>query len=700
MSEREPTLPQRSAAAASVWTDRLSWAIVPIVLDAARRYGRVTLCYTGECRGSRMARKWLTATGRVSSIHRVAFTRHGERVDDRASAAFLIQARINDCIEGIIQRHRRHWERMSSPDPRVGRERVTASLRAAAAEEIYHLLVLVESARYWQVRWQQPRQRLVVISPSAILANEAPAGWAGSDVEFHVSWSWRHSRLLWLAGSVFEWLKETVHRRRPVATGPSTVATTARFAGLNRQAFLDDLYWWWDSGLPTECVILCFDRADRPATAEIVTEAHRLGIRCVALNAEGAGKFPHLLWKGGPGVRMAGVRFGRKLRAISSSVSQGIMGRWIACRLAELLSKAAKIEDVLTAFHIRAFFHYQDVGLDYISVACDAAGAARFGDQWSNYHWPSACHTRVHHAYFAWGPAYAQRLGASSWSCINQVVVTGCPIRGVRPDPEDAKRSLQLRAAIEARGATRVLALFDTSLPCEKFYAFFLTQLLDDPRWGMVLKPKDGLSWLFDLQPDLEGLYARAQATGRLHVADQLCSPAEIAAAADLCVGVDINTATIVAALGGHRAIHLDYVRLHASPLSSWAEFHRAGPDRLVFDDPVRLWSALNRWYDDPSTCEGLGLADENLLRRIDPFRDGQAGQRIGQYVRWYLDAMDRGAGRDDALEAASQRYARQWGGSMVGAGPDHGHPRPSMTDHHPAVTNVGCATTGVARDP
>jgi hypothetical protein len=159
-------------------------------------------------------------------------------------------------------------------------------------------------------------------------------------------------------------------------------------------------------------------------------------------------------------------------------------------------------------------------------------------------------------------------------------------------------------------------------------------------------------------------------ATGRVAILKREISPAEGAAAADFSVSVDINSAAVVAALGGNRSIQLDYVRMHESSVSDWAKFHRAGPDRLVFDDPEKLWSSLNRYFDDPGSESSLGSVDEYLLQEVDPFRDGKAGKRIGDYMRWYLEGLDGGLDRDDALDQASTFYSTGWGDQAVWSSP------------------------------
>ena len=50
------------------------------------------------------------------------------------------------------------------------------------------------------------------------------------------------------------------------------------------------------------------------------------------------------------------------------------------------------------------------------------------------------------------------------------------------------------------------------------------------------------------------------------------------------------------------------------------------------------------------------------VLDQLDPFRDGKASQRIGEYVTWYLKGLDENLSKDEALRAATDKYAEKWG--------------------------------------
>lgn len=651
----------------SVWMTNLCWLALPVLLRTFLRHGRFTLRFAAASRSGPALAWLLRAVGILDSkAQRVEFTYHGLRVDDPKSLRLLAQAVIpNEFTSRFFNAYERLLGEVAYPDPRVSRDRILTNLRKSVAETTHQLMAFVEFARYRHRIEGISTGHLVILSPLAVLANWISPEWAGRDVEFDCPWSRHHSLLLRVCRAVLRFMINAVRRRRPQQSVPASVAVTATF-GLDASARFNDLFWWWDSGIPAERVVLCFDWADVPAKREVVAQAERLGFRCVVLNRHAVGDSPHLLWRPAPGLAVSIKRLWRELMTFGWGISRRKVGCWTACRMLDMLHFSGELEDFILEFNVRGLFHYQDAAMDYHSVACEAAGAARIGYQWSYYPWPEVSVARIHQVYFAWGPYYVPMLEATG-SCVDHVLLAGCIVNTADHGEGNGQGVMQHRTAVMAHGASRVLALFDTSLPCEGFYEFFLRRVIEDPRWGLLIKPKkDYLPWKHQMLPELKALYEQAQATGRVRLLDRWLTPAEAAAAADFAVGVDINSATIVAALAGHRAIHLDYIRLHVSPFSEWAYFHRAGPDRLVFNNPNKLWEKLNSYFDEPGSEAALGLGDDLLLREFDSFRDTRAGQRIGEYIRWYLEGLDRGLDSNLALRQADRCYADRWGAEMV----------------------------------
>lgn len=657
----------------SVWSASLSWAALPALLLTFIHHGRYNLYFTGSSWGGSTLAIALRAVGILKArAQRVELTSHGERVDDPQSPRFLVQSWMpNEFTDQFFATHRRLIEEFAYPDSRVRQDRVLTSLRKSVAETVHQLLHFLEFARYWHGIKGTHSTRLVILSPHAVLANLIPAGWAGEDVEFVCPWTQQHSLLLRLGRGVLKCLTDSTRWRRSPSDSPASIGAVAVW-GLDRTV-LDDLFWWWESEIPADRVVLYFDRADFPANREVVAQAEELGIRCVVLNRRAVGDSPHLLWRAAPGPVVSLGRAWRNLRAVAWGAPRGPAGRWLACRTLDMLRRSDQMEDFLVDFNVRGLFHYQDTDLDPLSLACDAAGSARIGVHWSHYGWPHVANARLSQVYFAWGKHYAGIMDVDG-SCPDNLLLSGCIIRGAYPggaDPGEAKRH---RASVTTGGATRVLALFDQSLPCEGFYEFFLKRTIEDSRWGLLIKPKgqDDLPWVRQYLPKLQSLYEQAAATGRVQMLDHAkVSTPQAAAAADFAVAVDINSAAVISALAGHPSIHLDYVRLHASPMPDWAKLYHAGPDRLVFDDPEKLWRALNEYFDEPGSNADLGVADEAVLREIDPFRDGKTGKRIGRFLCWYLEGLDSGLDRDQALGDASRRYGSEWGQETVVRRPD-----------------------------
>lgn len=651
----------------SVWITSLNWFALPVLLRTFLKHGRFQLRFTAATQSGLVLAHILREVRVLSSqAQPVEFTLHGMRNDDPQSPRLLIQGWLpNQFTEWFFQTHKSVLDRFVYPDHRVRRDRVLINLRKAAAQTAADLLAFLELARYRHQTAGERVRRLVIVSPNAQLASGILREWVGDDVEFVCPWSSHNSLLLRLGRSILRCVTDSVRRPKTQAKMPPSIAAAAAW-GVDPSARLNDIFWWWNSGIPGERTILFFERAGTPAGRDLVAQLKQWGIHCVVLDPRAAANSPELLWRPSPGIRIAVARLWRAFRVFAWGAWGGSTRCWIARQGLDMMHSSDRMEDFLVDFNVRGLVHHQDGGLDYLSLACDAAGAARIGHHWSYFPWPETAVARLHQVYFVWGPYQARMLEATG-SGVDHVLVSGCTVRGAYPGSANALNSASLRSTVAAHGATRVLALFDTSLPCEGLYEFFLRRTVEDPRWGLLIKPKNShLPWLRYHRPELAALYQQAVSTGRVSLLDSKISPTEAAAAADISVAVDINSAAVVAALAGHRAIHLDYVRVHASPLADWATLYRAGPDRLVFDDPDKLWEQLNRFFEDPESLPTLGQASEEILGDIDPFRDGRAGERIGEYIRWYLEALDSGLEREPALEQASSHYAAKWGPQSV----------------------------------
>ena len=70
-------------------------------------------------------------------------------------------------------------------------------------------------------------------------------------------------------------------------------------------------------------------------------------------------------------------------------------------------------------------------------------------------------------------------------------------------------------------------------------------------------------------------------------------------------------------------------------------------------------------YLNDPASNPCLGDVSP-VLDQLDPFRDGKASQRIGEYVTWYLDSFNQNLSKSEALRLATKKYAEKWGNDKV----------------------------------
>jgi hypothetical protein len=108
--------------------------------------------------------------------------------------------------------------------------------------------------------------------------------------------------------------------------------------------------------------------------------------------------------------------------------------------------------------------------------------------------------------------------------------------------------------------------------------------------------------------------------------------PVTASEGADISVGVGISSAVIEAAIAGGRSVHCDIAGHGFHPYYKW------GRDKLIFDDMDKLITALNEYRDSGKGSSDIGDWS-SYLDRIDPYRDGRAGERVGIILspRWGL---------------------------------------------------------------
>lgn len=263
---------------------------------------------------------------------------------------------------------------------------------------------------------------------------------------------------------------------------------------------------------------------------------------------------------------------------------------------------------------------------------------------------------------------------SAAGSAIDYCVVTG--YLGDHRFGPSREAAAPVRASLQAAGASYVAAYFDENSGDDgrwilghererRNYAFILAKVLDDPAFGLVLKPKSPRT-LRKRLGDTAATLDRALKTGRCHIYEDgplqgSTPPVQAALAADLTIhgSVAAATAGVEAALAGARVVLLDDDGWSISPLN------RLGRQRVIFDDWNSLWSTWAAYRREPSNVNGF--ADWSpVLDDLDPFRDGRGAERMGVYLQWLVDGYNDGHSKSKVLAAAADRYKAIWGSDKV----------------------------------
>ena len=347
---------------------------------------------------------------------------------------------------------------------------------------------------------------------------------------------------------------------------------------------------------------------------------------------------------------------------------------WQWLRLVELMKQVNYLQAYYESENIRI-----DIGIDppdtsaVRAIAMDDIGGVRMGAQWSSVELKSSFLSKNDNIYFCWG-RNEKHYFSNARSSINTLIITGY----IYDIYINLKRSQaeKLRKELTKNGVQFIICLFDTRVTkdytlvedMEYYYQLFLNECLNDKSLGIIIKSKD--SGVFNKLKNIDSIINEAKGTGRCLVLEEKSQlRRELwhinniftflpAMASDLTVSFSISTSGTESALAGARAVYYDHMKQPDHPY-----YANGGKDRLIFDDQKELMSAIRRYR----AGELPGLGDHSsILDEIDPFRDGKAGERIGTYIQWYLDKMNAGCDRDEAINWSNTQYAAKWGHDKV----------------------------------
>ncbi len=238
--------------------------------------------------------------------------------------------------------------------------------------------------------------------------------------------------------------------------------------------------------------------------------------------------------------------------------------------------------------------------------------------------------------------------------------------------------SLELRQQLHDQGCKKIVSIFDENSASDsrwhsgeelqrKHYQFWAEKVLEQPWLGVIFKPKVPKTLRMRLGEDVANLLDEAKKTGRLLILDTSAEhssavpPVLAAMASDISIQGHLcaGTTAMQSALAGVPSIMVDYEGWKRSRL------YQLGEGLVAFPDYENLWNVLQQHWKSENGIPGLGDWSP-LLDDFDPFRDGRAAERMGDYLHALLNGLVQGIDREIVMADVAEMYAKRWGPDKV----------------------------------
>jgi len=433
-----------------------------------------------------------------------------------------------------------------------------------------------------------------------------------------------------------------------------------------------DLFWLLKSKIPYEQMLMYFCRTDIPATERISEILNKEEVRSIALSSQATDSEDIPVWN-------PNNKYQRLRRQLIMMVFKGYLSCALKGNFVSLFYLTNMVYFVLKYSYWYDFFNSNNIKIHVSPDDHQKAYVPKYlalrecGGVSVSYQYSSGMDSSIHLSYgcdivFSFGSAYRWTWEHSRSQVANFIYcgyITDYAFREVKED------SLKLRRQLLDKGVKFVISYFDetpsqdrmcviSNNMVEASYEYFIRTMLEDETLGLILKPSRPES-LYNEIPAIKVMIEKAKASGRCICIDSGSYhtdryPTEAAQIADLSVcHLYGGTTALESYLSGIRAVFLDLDKLYHDPV------YKLGDGEIVFDNIDDLSCAIKQFRDNPESVSGFGDLSA-WVKDKDPFKDGKASLRIGQYINWLFVKIGEGKKREEAIEFANQKYAEIWG--------------------------------------
>jgi len=435
-----------------------------------------------------------------------------------------------------------------------------------------------------------------------------------------------------------------------------------------------DLFWWLGTAInPTDVLIYC-TRRDLPLSKKETQFIEGMGMRFIAMYPGAVDSPDAPLWRSTWKFYQMGLKLWASiLWAFMGSLlrERGRVGVYVQY-ISALVFDFSFWFDFFKTQGIKVNINYSEF-VSFYGIGCTMAlrqlDGINVSYQGSNLYDASIDITPASDVLFSYSPIFVDLWQHYRLSTEN-IIATGYIFDS--NFCEVVEQSKLARKKLEARGAQFVIAYFDensspsrnaiiTNQDTASIYAELLRMLLADATLGLVCKPKK-VRDLFKRIAGIEPLLEEAMATGRLLIIDDRTTfPAEAGLMADIAIGDLVGTtAALEAYLAGVPSVLVDAMDMKKHPYYAW------GRGTVVFENWSDFFATLEQYRENPDLVPDFGNW-EPIVDQLDPFRDGRASFRMGQYMTSLLHSLREGKGSALAIQHANEQYEAEWGHGIIG---------------------------------
>lgn len=418
------------------------------------------------------------------------------------------------------------------------------------------------------------------------------------------------------------------------------------------------LFWFSKSGIEPERVIMGFDRPDSPYCEENIRLIEQRGLSWLNLKK---GSLPMHLGL----LEWLGV-FWSVLKKTPLPGSFDGTGIWTWKAMFEFAFFLDIWRVIFRKYGIKVMHQHQehDFWAHIQSLALNLEGGIYLWYHWSVQRVPfSHFNAGYCDVFFSWGRFHRDYLDMHDFE-YRYMVDIGLIWDYVYNGKKDNSPSLMHSAN---SNIDFVIALFDVGSSFRSqfspylesdFYRTMLQLVREHPRWGVIIKSKNGLTHLPRLKEinDLIGVLTQEKRCIHLPPVDP---PSAAFKVADACVCNGVNSAGAIAALCGKKVIHWDSAGDARHP------YYLNGSGKIIFKTKEEVIEALESLAQQKGDQGPLGNHSA-WLDFLDPYRDGRGGLRAGQFISSFLAFTDKGLHGERALEKTIEKFKEEWGSNRV----------------------------------